>query len=40
MVRDTQSMTDLHGFSIFTGIGTYYDNPYLLNYSFEEDGSR
>lgn len=36
MVRDIQNITDQHGFSVSSGIGTYYDNPYLLNHSYEE----
>lgn len=36
MVRDIQNRTDAKGFSVSAGIGTCYDNPYMLHYSFEE----
>ncbi|WP_409346158.1 AraC family transcriptional regulator [Paenibacillus sp. MBLB4367] len=36
MVSDTQTLIDQQGFSVSAGIGTYYDNPYMLHHSYEE----
>ncbi|NOU90804.1 AraC family transcriptional regulator [Paenibacillus sp. LMG 31460] len=36
MVHETQNIMDQQGFSVSAGIGTYYDNPYMLHYSYEE----
>ncbi|MFD0693468.1 helix-turn-helix domain-containing protein [Paenibacillus sp. GCM10027628] len=36
MVRDIQNVTDARGLSVSAGIGTYYENPYMLHRSYEE----
>ncbi|PYI53795.1 AraC family transcriptional regulator [Paenibacillus flagellatus] len=36
IARDVQKRTDARGFAVSAGIGAYYDNPYMLHYSFEE----
>ncbi|MCP1310333.1 helix-turn-helix domain-containing protein [Paenibacillus tyrfis] len=36
MAKQVQKLTDVQGFSVSVGIGTFYDNPYMLHYSYEE----